>query len=200
MPTTSILDFTMKDITGSDIALRKFEGRVLMVVNVASKCGLTPQYKGIQELYDRYKVKGFEILGFPANDFMWQEPGTDSQIQQFCTEKYSVSFPMFSKISVKGKSIHPLYEFLTSPEANPKFPGKIGWNFAKFLVDRKGDVVARFEPKTEPLAPEVIEAVEKALGYPWREQDQAANGLQDPASNCILSDARFVRRVSKSAL
>ncbi|MGA2641438.1 MAG: glutathione peroxidase [Spirochaetia bacterium] len=164
MPTTSILDFTMKDITGSDIALRKFEGRVLMVVNVASKCGLTPQYKGLQELYDRYKVKGFEILGFPANDFMWQEPGTDSQIQQFCTEKYSVSFPMFSKISVKGKSIHPLYEFLTSPEANPKFPGKIGWNFAKFLVDRKGDVVARFEPKTEPLAPEVIEAVEKALG------------------------------------
>jgi len=163
MPMTSILDFTMKDITGSDFALRKFEGRVLMVVNVASKCGFTPQYKGLQELYDRYKVKGFEILGFPANDFMWQEPGTDSRIQQFCTEKYSVTFPMFSKISVKGKSIHPLYEFLTSPETNPKLPGKIGWNFAKFLVDRKGDVVARFEPKTEPLAPEVIEAVEKAL-------------------------------------
>ena len=153
----------MRDIAGSEVPLRKFEGRVLLVVNVASKCGLTPQYNGLQELYDRYKDRGLEILGFPTNDFMWQEPGTDSEIQQFCTTKYSVTFPLFSKISVKGKGIHPLYEFLTRPETNPEFHGKIGWNFAKFLLDRKGNVIARFEPKTEPLAPEVTEAVEHAL-------------------------------------
>ena len=163
MQQKTLLDFTMRDIAGSEVPLRKFEGRVLLVVNVASKCGLTPQYNGLQELYDRYKDRGFEILGFPANDFMWQEPGSDSEIQQFCTTKYSVTFPLFSKISVKGKGIHPLYEFLTRPETNPKFHGKIGWNFAKFLLDRKGNVVARFEPKTEPLAPDVTEAVEHAL-------------------------------------
>lgn len=163
MQQKTLLDFTMRDIAGSEVPLRKFEGRVLLVVNVASKCGLTPQYKGLQELYDRYKDRGFEILGFPANDFMWQEPGSDSEIQQFCTTKYSVTFPVFSKISVKGKGIHPLYEFLTLPQTNPKFHGKIGWNFAKFLLDRKGNVIARFEPKTEPLSPEVTEAVEHAL-------------------------------------
>jgi glutathione peroxidase len=163
MQKTSVLDFTMKDISGSEVPLRKFESRVLLVVNVASKCGFTPQYEGLQKLYDRYRAKGFEILGFPANDFMWQEPGSDSDIKQFCETKYSVSFPMFSKIAVKGKGIHPFYEYLTSPDTNPKFPGKIGWNFAKFLLDRNGSIVARFEPKTEPMAPEVIEAVEKAL-------------------------------------
>ena len=110
----------MKDIVGNDVPLRGFEGRVLLVVNVASKCGLTPQYKGLQELYEKYRDKGFEVLGFPANNFMWQEPGTDAQIQEFCSTNYSVTFPIFSKISVKGKDIHPLYEFLTSPATNPE--------------------------------------------------------------------------------
>jgi glutathione peroxidase-family protein len=159
----SLLDFTMKDITGTDVPLRKFEGCVLLVVNVASRCGFTPQYKGLQELYEKYKDKGFEILGFPANNFMWQEPGTDTQIREFCTENYGVTFPIFSKISVKGKDIHPLYDFLTAPAANPDFAGKIGWNFAKFLTDRTGNVIARFEPKKEPMSAEVIKAVERAL-------------------------------------
>jgi glutathione peroxidase len=163
MQTTSVLDFTMKDIAGADVPLKTFEGRVLLIVNVASKCGLTPQYKGLQALYERYKEKGFEILAFPANDFLRQEPGSDKEIQEFCTTNYAVTFRLFSKIAVKGKDIHPLYEYLTRPDTNPKFFGKIGWNFAKFLIDRKGNVVARFEPKTDPLSPKIAEAVEAAL-------------------------------------
>lgn len=153
----------MKNIDGQDVPLRTFEGRVLLLVNVASKCGLTPQYEGLQELYNRYHPKGFEILGFPANNFLGQEPGSDTQIQEFCSRTYSVTFPLFSKISVKGRDIHPLYEFLTRPATNPGFDGKIGWNFAKFLVDRSGSVVGRFEPKAEPMSRPVVEAVEKAL-------------------------------------
>ena len=153
----------MKDIKGQDVPLAAFRGRVLLVVNVASKCGLTPQYEGLQELYDRYKDKGLEILAFPANNFLRQEPGTDSEIQQFCSTTYSVTFRLFSKISVKGKDIHPLYQFLTGRETNPGFHGKIGWNFAKFLADRQGTVIGRFEPKVNPTSPEVISAVEKAL-------------------------------------
>jgi glutathione peroxidase len=163
MQETSVLDFTMKDIAGGDVSLRSFEGRVLMIVNVASRCGLTPQYEELQALYDRYREKGFEILAFPANDFLRQEPGSDQQIREFCTSKFAVTFPLFSKISVKGRDIHPLYDYLTRPDTNPRFAGKIGWNFAKFLVDRKGAVCARFEPKTEPLSPRIIEAVEAAL-------------------------------------
>jgi len=162
MQTTTVLDFTMKDIAGKEVSLKSFEGKVLLIVNVASKCGLTPQYEGLQALYDRYREKGFEILAFPANDFMWQEPGTDTEIQKFCSTKYSVTFPLFSKITVKGKGIHPLYEYLTSPETS-RFPGKTGWNFAKFLLDRQGNIVGRFDPKTEPLSPEVTAAVEAAL-------------------------------------
>ena len=153
----------MKDITGQDVPLAAFRGRVLLVVNVASKCGLTPQYKGLQELYDRYRDKGLEILAFPANNFLRQEPGSDAEIRQFCSTTYSVSFRLFSKISVKGRDIHPLYQFLTRPETNPEFHGKIGWNFAKFLVDRTGTVIGRFEPKVRPTSPEVISAVERAL-------------------------------------
>ena len=162
MQTTTVLDFTMKDIAGKEISLRSFEGKVLLIVNVASKCGLTPQYEGLQSLYDRYKEKGLEILGFPANDFLWQEPGSDAEIQQFCSTKYSVTFPLFSKITVKGKDIHPLYDYLTNPQTS-KFPGTISWNFAKFLLDRKGNVINRFAPKMEPLSPEVTAAVEAAL-------------------------------------
>ncbi len=153
----------MKDITGHEVPLRTFEGRALLVVNVASKCGLTPQYESLQKLYDRYHPKGLEILGFPANNFLGQEPGSDEAIKEFCSTRFSVTFPMFSKISVKGKDIHPLYQFLTSRDTNPDFAGKIGWNFAKFLTDRTGKVVARFEPKTDPFSDEVIGAVEKAL-------------------------------------
>jgi len=162
MQTTTVLDFSMKDIAGKEVSLRSFEGKVLLIVNVASKCGFTPQYEGLQTLYDRYRAKGFEILGFPANDFMWQEPGSDAEIQKFCSTKYSVTFPLFSKITVKGKGIHPLYDYLTNSETS-KFPGKVGWNFAKFLLDRKGTVIGRFDSKTEPLSPEVTAAIEAAL-------------------------------------
>jgi glutathione peroxidase len=163
MTATSVLDFSMRDIGGTEKPLRWFEGKVLLIVNVASKCGLTPQYESLQALYERYRDKGFEILGFPANDFLWQEPGTDAEIQQFCSTKYSVTFPLFSKISVRGKDIHPLYEFLTEQQSNSRFKGKITWNFAKFLVDRRGEVIGRFDPKTIPLDSSVTEAIEKAL-------------------------------------
>ena len=153
----------MRDIGGVERPLRSFEGKVLLIVNVASKCGLTPQYEGLQALYQRYHDKGLEILGFPANDFLWQEPGSDSDIRQFCSTKYSVTFPMFSKISVRGKDMHPLYEFLTERQTNPRFAGKITWNFAKFLVDRRGEVAARFDPKVDPLDSSVTEAIDKAL-------------------------------------
>jgi glutathione peroxidase len=160
---SSVLDFNMKDIEGKDIPLSRFQGKVLLIVNTASQCGLTPQYKGLQEVYQKYKEQGFEVLAFPANEFGKQEPGTDNQIKEFCATNYKVSFPLFSKIVVKGKGIHPLYAFLTSESTDPKFAGPIGWNFAKFLVNRKGEVIARFEPKAPPESPEVISAIEKAL-------------------------------------
>jgi glutathione peroxidase len=160
---SSVLDFSMKDIEGKDIPLSKFQGKVLLIVNTASQCGLTPQYKGLQEVYQKYKEQGFEVLAFPANEFGKQEPGTDNQIKEFCATNYKVSFPLFSKIVVKGKGIHPLYAFLTSESTDPKFAGPIGWNFAKFLVNRKGEVIARFEPSVRPESPEVTGAIEKAL-------------------------------------
>ncbi len=159
-----IYDFVMKDISGADVPLSRFKGKALLLVNVASKCGFTPQYTGLQDLDERYRGKGFEILGFPANDFLWQEPGSDSDIKQFCSTKYSVSFPLFSKISVKGKNIHPLYKLLTEKETNPRFSGKVTWNFNKFLVDKNGEIVARFDSKVEPLDQQVISAVEGAIG------------------------------------
>ena len=163
MSTQSILDFTMKDTNGIETAMRKFEGKVLLVVNVASKCGLTPQYASLQALYDRYRDKGLEVLGFPANNFLRQEPGSDSEIRDFCSTNYGVTFPLFAKISVRGRDIHPMYKFLTEPATNPSFPGKIGWNFAKFLVDRSGRVIDRFEPKVDPLDGKVTSAIEEAL-------------------------------------
>ena len=158
-----IYDFVMKDIGGVDVPLRNFRGKVLLVVNVASKCGFTPQYAGLQSLYERYRERGFEILGFPANDFLWQEPGSDQEIKQFCSMTYNVSFPLFSKIAVKGKNIHPLYRYLTDKETNPSFSGKITWNFNKFLVDRNGRIVNRFDSKVEPLDERVLSAVEGAV-------------------------------------
>lgn len=159
----SVLDFTMKDIDGKDTKLRKYKGDVLLVVNVASKCGYTPQYEALQAVYAKYKDKGFKTLGFPANNFGSQEPGTEAEIKEFCTSKYKVTFPMFAKISVKGDDQDPLYQFLTNKDTDPEFAGEIKWNFTKFLVDRSGKVVARFEPKVKPDAPEVVAAIEKYL-------------------------------------
>jgi glutathione peroxidase len=158
-----VLDFTVKDIDGKDVKLADYQGKVLLIVNVASKCGLTPQYAGLQDLYEKYKDKGLVVLGFPANEFGAQEPGTNAEIKQFCTSKYDVSFPMFSKIVVKGQGIHPLYQFLTSKETNPEFAGEIGWNFAKFLVGRDGKVIDRFDPRTAPDDAKLVAAVERAL-------------------------------------
>jgi len=157
----SVLDFTMRDIDGKDVKLNKYKGDVLLVVNVASKCGYTPQYEALESVYEKYKGKGFTILGFPANNFGGQEPGTEAEIKEFCTSKYHVTFPMFAKISVKGDDADPLYKFLTSNETNPKFGGEIKWNFNKFLVDRKGNVVARFEPKEKPDSDTVTAEIEK---------------------------------------
>ena len=159
----SVYDFTMKDIEGKDVPLSQFKGKVLLLVNTASKCGFTPQYEGLEKLYKTYQDRGLVILGFPANNFLWQEPGTDGEIKQFCSIKFGVTFPMFSKISVKGKDQHPLYAFLTDEKANPGFGGAISWNFNKFLVGRDGKVVGRFGSKVEPGSKELIEAVEKAL-------------------------------------
>jgi glutathione peroxidase len=160
---SSVLDFTVRDIAGEEVPLRRFQGLVLLLVNVASRCGFTPQYRGLQALYERFQARGLEILAFPANNFLWQEPGSDAEIRRFCSETYRVTFPLFSKISVRGRGLHPLYGFLTDPQTNPGFAGKIGWNFTKFLVDRSGRVVARFDPKVEPLSDAVLQAVERAL-------------------------------------
>jgi glutathione peroxidase len=159
----TIYEFVARDIDGKERSLSEFAGKVLLIVNVASKCGFTPQYKSLQELYSRFKDRGLEILGFPANDFLWQEPGTEAEIKNFCNLTYGVSFPMFSKISVKGRNIHPLYSFLTAKETNPKFPGKIGWNFSKFLLDRKGNIVARFDSKDDPVGDKMLPVVSGTL-------------------------------------
>jgi glutathione peroxidase len=150
----------MKDIDGKPTLLQKYKGKVVLVVNVASKCGLTPQYEGLEALYKEYKSKGFEILGFPANNFGGQEPGNEAEIKQFCTGKYNVTFPMFSKISVGGDDIDPLYKWLIN-KSDSKQP--IEWNFAKFLLDKSGNVIARFSPQTKPDAKTIKSAIEKAL-------------------------------------
>lgn len=157
------LGFKMKDIDGTEVDLAQYKGQVILLVNTASKCGLTPQYEALETLYENYANRGFTVLAFPANNFNAQEPGTDSQIKQFCSMTYSVTFPLFSKISVKGEDIHPLYAYLTSEETNPGFGGEIPWNFTKFLIDRQGRVIARFAPKTTPDDPAVVQAIEKAL-------------------------------------
>jgi glutathione peroxidase len=163
MAEKSVLDFTMKSIDGDDVKLDSYSGKVLMLVNVASKCGYTPQYRGLESVYKKYKEQGLVVMGFPANNFFWQEPGTDEEIKTFCTTKYNVTFPMFAKISVKGDKIHPLYKFLTSKQTNSEFGGAISWNFNKFLIDRAGKVVARFSSKDEPESEKVVQAIEQAL-------------------------------------
>jgi glutathione peroxidase len=163
---TNIYDFTMQDIDGKDVSVSIFKGKVLLIVNVASKCGFTGQYEGLEKLYTTYTNRGFVVLGFPANDFLGQEPGTEAEIKNFCTLTYGVDFPMFAKISVKGKHIHPLYAFLTSKETNPNFGGAISWNFNKFLIGRDGVIVGRFGSRTKPDDKELIAEVERALQQP----------------------------------
>jgi glutathione peroxidase len=160
---TNIYDFTVQDIEGKPVSMSAFQGKVLLIVNVASKCGFTGQYEGLQKLYTTYTNRGFAVLGFPANDFLGQEPGTEAEIKSFCTLTYNVTFPMFAKISVKGKSIHPLYEYLISKETNPNFGGAISWNFNKFLIGRDGAIVGRFGSRTKPDDKELVAAVEKAF-------------------------------------
>jgi glutathione peroxidase len=159
----SVLEFTVNDIDGKAVPLSKYKGKVLLIVNTASRCGHTPQYAALQKLHEKYQGQGLAILAFPANEFGKQEPGTDQQIKEFCTASYSVEFDLFSKIVARGEGQAPVYQFLTSSETNGEFGGEIRWNFTKFLVSREGKVVARYEPKIKPDDPQVVEAIEKQL-------------------------------------
>lgn len=159
----SVHDFTVQNIDGAEVKLGDYAGQVLLIVNVASKCGFTSQYAGLQELYIKYKDQGLLILGFPANNFLGQEPGTNAEIKQFCSANYQVTFPMFAKISVKGDDQAPLYRFLTEKTTNPKFSGEISWNFNKFLIGRNGEILDRFGSRDKPESEEVVQAIEKAL-------------------------------------
>jgi glutathione peroxidase len=159
----ALYDIKVKNIMGIEQSMQDYKGKVLLIVNTASKCGFTKQYDGLQKLYEMYRDKGLEILGFPANNFMYQEPGNEETILNFCRINFGVSFPLFAKISVRGKNIDPLYQYLTDKESNPRFGGKITWNFNKFLISRSGEIINRFDSKTEPEDPKLIEALEQAL-------------------------------------
>lgn len=156
-------DFQVKDIAGNDRTLADYKGKVCLVVNVASECGLTPQYDGLQRLHTLLHDQGLEILGFPCNQFGAQEPGSDAEIQEFCKTNFGVSFPMFSKVEVNGEGRDPLYAWLTEAQVGPDNAGDIAWNFAKFVIGRDGSVVARFAPPVEPGAREVIQSIKGAL-------------------------------------
>ena len=158
---TSLYDIPLKDIDGKSASLKPYKGKVVLIVNVASKCGLTPQYKALEAVHRKYQDKGFSVLGFPCNDFGSQEPGSNEEIKEFCSSKYQVSFPMFDKLHVKGPERHALYEAL-SGEKSP-YPGDVKWNFGKFLIGRDGKIIKRFEPKVAPDSPEVTAAIEAAL-------------------------------------
>lgn len=155
---SSIHEFTMNDIDGKPMPLKSLQGKAVLVVNVASQCGYTPQYSGLEALYRKYKDRGFVIVGVPANNFGGQEPGSNEEIKQFCSRKYSVTFPMLAKVSVKGSDMTPLYQYLTAAKG-----GDVRWNFTKFLVGKDGKVLARFESAVTPDAPELAAAIEKAL-------------------------------------
>lgn len=157
---SQIYEFTMEDIDYKPRSLNEFKGQVIMIVNTASFCGNTPQYAGLQTLYERYRDQGFTILAFPANDFGKQEPGDNKEIAEFCYTKYSLDFPLFSKITVLGEQKHPLYRYLTE---NTPFKGEITWNFQKFLINRQGTVIARYDPRQKPLSPQIVDDIEKTL-------------------------------------
>jgi len=159
---TAFYNFNVQNIDGEEISLSEYKGKVVLVVNVASKCGYTPQYEGLQNIYESHKDDGLVILGFPANNFNGQEPGSDEQIKQFCTLEYGVDFPMFSKVSVKGDDQAELFNYLTS-QANPDFEGEIKWNFEKFLIDKNGSLQRRFRSDVKPESEELLSAVEKEL-------------------------------------
>lgn len=159
----SIYDIEAETITGETIKLEAYKGKTLLIVNTASKCGFTGQYEGLQALYETYKDREFVILGFPSNDFMKQEPGSNDEIASFCQLNYGVTFPMFGKISVKGDEQHPLYTFLTSKETNPEFSGKISWNFNKFVIGPDGKIINRFGSRTKPSDKKLIGAIEGAM-------------------------------------
>ena len=159
----NVYDFTLPSIDGKPAPLAAYKGKVMLLVNVASKCGYTPQYTALEQVYEKYKDQGLVIVGFPANNFGGQEPGTNEEIKTFCSRTYNVKFPMYSKVSVAGSDKTPLYQFLTDTSANPATGGEIKWNFTKFLVDKNGKVIARFESKVTPDSPEVTAAIEKAL-------------------------------------
>ena len=158
----SIYTISLKDIDGKSTTLKEYEGEVLLIVNVASKCGYTPQYAGLEAIYKKYQDKGFAVLGFPCNQFGGQEPGNNKQIKEFCSSKYQVTFPLFDKTEVNGPNRHPLYVVLAGKDS--AFPGDIKWNFSKFLVGRDGKILIRFESGTKPDSPELTKAVESALG------------------------------------
>ncbi len=162
LPAASLLEIRLKDIDGKPTSLKAYQGKVLLIVNVASKCGLTPQYKSLEAVHEKYKDKGFSVLAFPCNQFGGQEPGTNEEIKQFCSSKYNVSFPLYDKLEVNGPNRHPLYVALAGQDS--PFPGDIKWNFGKFLIGRDGKILKRFEPRTVPDAPEVTAAIEAALG------------------------------------
>lgn len=159
----SIYDYDLRSINFDRVPLRNFSGKVLMIVNVASYCGYTPQYAGLEKLYLQHKDQGFVIIGIPSNDFGEGEPGTDPEIKQFCRRKYDVTFPMMSKVFITGNDAIPLYQYLTDKEQNPKTGGAIQWNFTKFLVGKDGKILARFAPGVTPEDPTLVSAIEKAL-------------------------------------
>ena len=159
----SIHDFSHKTIDGAQQSLADYKGKVLLVVNVASRCGLTPHYAGMQSLHDEYKARGFAVLGFPCNQFGAQEPGSEADIKTFCSTNFGVTFPMFAKLDVNGAARAPLYAWLTSEATKPDGPGDIGWNFAKFVIGKDGQIAARFSPRAEATAPEVRAAIDAAL-------------------------------------
>lgn len=161
--TPKVLNFKMKSLTGKPVDLKEYQGKVVLMVNVASRCGATPQYAGLQEIYDKYKDQGLVVLGFPCNQFGAQEPGTADEIQNFCEKNYGVTFPMFEKINVNGDDAAPLYKLLTSPETNPEHAGRIRWNFEKFLIGRDGKIVQRFATGVQPDDAKFVEAIEKQL-------------------------------------
>ena len=160
-PAADLDTIPFKTIAGKEMTLADYKGKVVLIVNTASKCGLTPQYEALESLFDKYKEQGFVVLAFPCNDFGKQEPGTHEEIAEFCKTKFDVSFPLMAKVHVKGKDQHPLYAKLTAKDG--VFPGNVKWNFAKFLVNKEGKATARFSPRQKPDDKEVVEAIEKAI-------------------------------------